>query len=96
MADTHLDTIAQQLEAAGWRIERDVDHASDATQRWKLTCDGGLCYLEAFGEPASMLSVCTDPDDPNTQMAVMLAIGDDFDERLPGFVKGVGRFRAGS
>ena len=71
------------------------DHGSDATDRWKLSCDGGACFLEAFGEPARMISVCADPDDANTQMAVMLAIGDDFDERLPGFIKGVERFRAG-
>lgn len=95
MADTPLDTIAQQLEASGWTLDRGVDHTSDATHRWRLSCDGGFCFLEAFGDPAQMISVCADPDDANTQMAVMLSIGDDFDERLPGFIKGVDRFRAG-
>ncbi|MHC5020477.1 MAG: hypothetical protein ACYTGX_10260 [Planctomycetota bacterium] len=94
MADTPIDIIAQQLEGAGWTIERQVTHTSDAAERWRLSCDGGVCYLESFGDPVSMVSVCTDPDDPHTQMAVMLAIGDDFDERLPNFVKGCDRFRA--
>lgn len=95
MPDAPLDTIAAQLEAAGWTIERDVAHDSDATERWRLSCDGGTCFLEAFGEPARMISACTDPDDPHTQMAVMLSIGDDFDTKLPNFVRGVERFRAG-
>ena len=97
MSEPLLDTIVTQLESCGWTVERGVPHDSRVADRWKLSCDSGVCYLEVIGEPAVMCSVCREPDNQSTQMAVMLRMGPELAEegnqRMDNFLKGVDRFR---
>jgi hypothetical protein len=98
MAESALDTIAAELEARGWTVDRDIPRPPDALGRWRLDAHGGgVCYLEYFGssDNPTMVSACADPDSASTQMAAMLHLGEGWKEKLETFLKGVDRFRAG-
>ena len=64
-----------------------------ATERWRLERDGGQCFLESFGEPPKFCSVCENPDEPHTQVAVVMHLTEEWEGQLDRFLKRLDRFR---